>query len=436
MTRPRGARAGPFLMIGLLLAPSTPNRAQVPPTGRAALGAHGADARPARLLPDQAQLAAASPQLLARLRGGAFDYFRFVNRPWAERACQAFAGDLRSAPAASLHGDAHVEQYAFTSTARGLDDFDDSARGPLVVDLVRFLGSIELAARDRGWSAELDALADRFLDGYQRGLADSRYLPPDPTVVGRLRPLRARNPEVFMAAAESVMFPFTKADRAAMDASLRRLERLLRGVNPRLPARYLRVKKGGWARIGVGSALTPKVLLRVEGPGPSPRDDLIVEGKQLSDLRGVSCLEIPRTAEALRVISGTEQIGRLRHEVLAVIPGLPGPRLPGPEWWVRSWDASYAEVRVDDYNGLEEFAEVVYDAGAQLGAGAVLVTTPGAQAQARQLAQDTLARLAHKARTVAHALVEELLVEWNAFREGATPAARPGDPSMPARRVP
>jgi hypothetical protein len=422
------------LLVGLALGLSALGLAQAP-AGPTTAGPAGPQVRLPGLVPDPAQIAAASPQLLARLRDDSFNYFRFLNRPWAERVCQAFANDLRSVPATSLHGDAHVEQYAFTSTARGLDDFDDSARGPMVVDLVRFLGSIELSARARGWSPEIDALADGFLDGYRKGLADSEYLPPDPAVVGRLRPLRSRDPKVFMAFAESVMFPFTRADRKAIDASLVRLERLLRGVNPALPARYLRVKKGGWVRIGVGSALTPKVLLRVEGPGPSPGDDLIVEGKQLSDLRGVSCLEIPKTAEALRVISGTEQIGRLRHDVLAVVPALPGST-PGPDWWVRSWDSSYAEVTVQDYDSVREFAEVVFDAGVQLGAGAVLVATPGAQAQARQLAQDTLARLAPKARTVAHELTEEMLEAWTAFKAGAARPVHPPDSAGPDRRVP
>jgi len=371
-----------------------------------------------RLAPEPAQVAAAPPDLLARLRGDTFNYFRFLNRLWAQRVCEAFAADVQQAPAAQLHGDAHLEQYAFTTTARGLDDFDDSARGPLVIDLVRFLGSIELTARDRGWRRGTDTLFDRFLEGYRKGLADEHYLPPEPAVVQRLRPERARSAAAFIAFAESVMIPFDKRDRAAIDASIRRFDRLLRSVNPNLPARYLRIKRGGWVRVGVGSALTPKVLLRVEGSGPSPDDDVIIEGKQLSDLRGVSCLEIPKTAEAFRVISGTEQIGRLKHEVLAVVPRLPAAPAAGSDWWVRSWDPSYSEVRVQDYASIEELAEVVSDAGAQLGAGAVVDVSPSVEAQKRRLAQDALARLEPKVRAVAHQLVEELLEEWSRFKTG------------------
>jgi uncharacterized protein (DUF2252 family) len=389
-----------------------------------------------RLTPEPAQLAAAPPALLARLRDDIFNYFRFLNRPWTQRVCEVFAADLQQAPAAQLHGDAHLEQYAFTSTARGLDDFDDSARGPLVIDLVRFLGSIELAAAARDWRGSTGTLSDRFLEGYRKGLADQHYLPPEPAVVQRLRPERARSVADFLAFAESAMLPFNRQDRVAIDASIRRFDRLLRSVNPNLPSRYLRVKKQGWVRVGVGSALTPKVLLRVEGPSRSPEDDVIIEGKQLSNLRGVSCLELPKTAEAFRVISGTEQIGRIEHEVLAVVPRLSATGQVGPEWWVRSWDPSYSELRVQDYASVEELADVVYDAGAQLGAGAVVDASPSVEAQKRQLAKDALVQLEPKVRAVAHRLTQELLEEWARFKEGAAPAARPSGPARPAPRVP
>src|SRR5262245_48848938 len=107
----------------------------------------------AQIRPDPSALAGASPELLDRLRHDAFAYFRFVNRAWTERVCEAFA-DVRDLPTVRLHGDAHVEQFALTQDEWGLDDFDDSARGPAFVDIVRFLGSIDLATRQRGWTSD------------------------------------------------------------------------------------------------------------------------------------------------------------------------------------------------------------------------------------------------------------------------------------------
>jgi uncharacterized protein (DUF2252 family) len=87
---------------------------------------------------DRQALAAASPELLSKLRADPYNYFRFVNLEWTSRVCEEFARDLGTQPTVQLHGDAHLEQYAFTSSAWGLDDFDDSTRGPALVD---FIGS-------------------------------------------------------------------------------------------------------------------------------------------------------------------------------------------------------------------------------------------------------------------------------------------------------
>jgi uncharacterized protein (DUF2252 family) len=113
-------------------------------------------------------LAAAPTELVDRLRADAFTYFRFINRAWTARVCEAFA-DVTNPTIVHLHGDAHVEQFAVTQDAWGLDDFDDPTRGPTFVDVVRFFGSLDLAARQRGWTRERDALWDRFFDGYGLG---------------------------------------------------------------------------------------------------------------------------------------------------------------------------------------------------------------------------------------------------------------------------
>jgi len=107
------------------------------------------------LRPDPTALKGAPVDLIDRLRGDPFSYFRFINRAWTTRVCELFA-DTPDMPVVRLHGDAHVEQFALTKDAWGLDDFDDSARGPAVIDVVRFLGSIDLATRQLGWMRDRD----------------------------------------------------------------------------------------------------------------------------------------------------------------------------------------------------------------------------------------------------------------------------------------
>ena len=129
-----------------------------------------------RLAREWDRAADAPPEVRARLAGNPIAFFRFVNRAWTHAVCDAFAGEASDLPTARLHGDAHLEQYAVTATARGLDDFDDSARGPAVVDVVRFLGSLELAAEQRGWTAALPLAVDAFIAGVSARPRGSRRI--------------------------------------------------------------------------------------------------------------------------------------------------------------------------------------------------------------------------------------------------------------------
>jgi Uncharacterized protein conserved in bacteria (DUF2252) len=159
----------------------------------------GASSASAQLRPEQDAIRLAPRELIDRLRSNPTDYFRFVNRPWIARVCEVFAEDIRDQPIVRLHGDAHLEQFAVTKDAWGLDDFDDSARGPALIDLVRFLGSIDLTVRQRGWTSHRKALIDRFFKGYRRGLTEPGYRPPQPAIVGRLRTQAPRSHAAFLA---------------------------------------------------------------------------------------------------------------------------------------------------------------------------------------------------------------------------------------------
>ncbi len=368
------------------------------------------------LLPDPSRLASVPPDLQAQLRKDPLVYFRFVNKEWAGRVCEAFRGDLHSMPSVILHGDAHVEQYALTATARGLDDFDDAAHGPSVVDIVRFLGSLDLIARRRGWEAERRRLFDSFFDGYTRALSDPAYMPPDPAVVKRLRAKPGRTREEFFAWSESLMQPVPPERLAGITRSLQLLEGLMRAVRPDLSAGYFHPKKIGVLRMGVGSVLDRKVLTRIEGPSASPADDLLLEAKELSRLETVPCLQVPLSGEVFRVINATEQIGRIRHEILLVVPRRE-QRADLRDWWVRSWDETYREVTAADLASAAELAELSHDAGAQLGAANLRGSIPVLETQLRRDELAGVRRLAPKIRKIARELTDALLAGWEELRE-------------------
>lgn len=374
-----------------------------------------------QLTPSREQLAQASPELLELIGSDSFAYFRFINRPWSSLVCERFRDELTSLSTVRLHGDAHIEQYSFTNDARGLDDFDDSALGPSVIDIVRFLGSLDLLVRRRGWVADRDVLFGAFFDGYRRGLERPDYLPAEPAVVTRLRRQPGRDQRAFLAWADSLMVPLTNDEAAAVDKGTGRFREFMSVARADLPKDFLSVKAKGRLRLGIGSALTAKLLIRVEGPTASPDDDVVIEAKQLSDLRDIACLTVPAQREAFRVVEGTEQIGRLRHEILSIVPGPFSAQPDVNHWWIRSWEWSYREVDVDAYQSVVELADVARDVGAQLGSTNVRDTNRATEAQQRVRERDALARLEPRIRTTVVDLVDEVMQAWEGFRKGVRP---------------
>jgi hypothetical protein len=369
---------------------------------------------------DPVALARVSPELVARLRADSFQYFRFINRPWIARVCEAFSKDLQSAPVVRLHGDAHIEQFAITNEAWGLDDFDDSVRGPALVDIVRFLASIDLMTRQRGWTHDRRELFDRFFEGYRRGLSDPDYSPPQPDIVRRLRAAAPITRMAFLAWGETMMEPMTDPSMKALVSAMEVFARFVRNERPGLSPDYFLVSNAGWLHMGVGSAIDKKILIRVQGPSPASDDDELLEVKEIRDLGGLSCLEDPSatsSAPTFRVIAGAQQLGRFHHNILAS-----GPELVIPElvfrgealgnWWIRSWEPSYREVRGDDLRSVKDLAGIAYDSGVQLGAGCLHEHTGPQGAALRKQALASIKRLEARIRQETSTLVDEMLLGW------------------------
>jgi hypothetical protein len=361
-----------------------------------------------QLRPDPEALARASPELVERLRADPFAYFRFVNRSWTTRVCAAFA-DVQDLPFVRLHGDAHVEQFALTKDAWGLTDFDDSERGPEFVDIVRFLGSIDLATRQRGWTSDFPALSERFFDGFRRGLSTPDDRPPEPDIVRHLREQAPVTRAAFLAWGESQMQPMDDVFSRYVIEAMKVVERFIRPEHPDLAPGYFTIVRGGWGRMGVGSAVTRKVVIRVQGPTTDPEDDVLLEAKEVASLDGIGCLERPANPPTLRVIDGTRQLGRSRYDILA---GGPSLRIPADRsdqwlgWWITNWEPSYREVRLSDLRSVQDLSAIVYDAGVQLGAG------EAKDAAVRKEALSSLARLKGRVVKETSAIVEEMLAGW------------------------
>jgi hypothetical protein len=373
------------------------------------------DPGPIRAEPKTLELA--TPELIERLRADPYDYFRFVNRSWIARVCDDFSSDLEGLPVVRLHGDAHVEQFALAKDAWGLDDFDDSARGPAVVDIVRFLGSIDLAARQRSWEKDRDRLFDRFVEGYKRGLAEPHYLPPPPDIIGRLRAQAPPTRAAFLAWGESKMQPLGDTSMKAVIAAMEAVARVVLRERPDLTPEYFRVVRAGSVKSGVGSAVLPKIMVRVRGPSDDPADDELLESKKIGDLSGLSCLKTPTVQPTLRIIDGSKQLGRLKHNIMAAGPELSIPDVMATgerlqDWWIRSLDPSYREVRLTELQSVRDLAAISYDAGVQLGSGRLQDKTVPLSGYDRQRLSAVVAKLEKRYRQEASKLVDELLRGW------------------------
>jgi hypothetical protein len=372
-------------------------------------GVFSSPSRAQRLLrPDPKNLANAPGELIDRLRADPFTYFRFINRAWTERVCEAFA-DVANPTIVRLHGDAHVEQFALTQNAWGLDDFDDSTRGPAFIDIVRFLGSLDLASRQRGWLRDRDWLWNRFFEGYRLGLSDSDVQPSEPDIVRELRGQAPVTRAAYLEWGESRMQPMADAQSKAIITGVETFERLMRSERSDLEPGYFVVKRAGWLRMGVGSATVRKILIRVQGPSADPDDDVLLEGKEVVNLEGVTCLERLPTPPAVRVIDGTRQLGRLKHDILAVGPTVLVPAAADRaehwlDWWISSWEPTYREVHLNDLRSPDDLADLAFVSGVQLGVGKL----PSVKTQ--ELSSNT--KLEDRLRKETSVIVEELLAGW------------------------
>jgi hypothetical protein len=205
------------------------------------------------------------------------------------------------------------------------------------------------------------------------------------------------------------MQPMEEARLRAVDEGMDGVDRLIRAYRPELAPNYFKVVRAGWLRIGVGSAAARKVLIRVQGQTADPDDDELIEAKEVANLDGLQCLEDSATAQAARVIVGTRQLGRLKHDILAVGPTLLIPTVADRaehwlDWWVSSWEPSYREVRLSDLRSASDLGDIAFDAGLQLGAGKLGELKPQVLASA--------AELETRMRKETAILVEELLEGW------------------------
>ena len=163
-----------------------------------------------------------------------------------------------------------------------------------------------------------------------------------------MRRAAVKSQEAFLLWTDSLMQPLAVDEVTRTARVWRRVAAVASDANPAFTPEFMALKKVGWLRMGIGSALTPKLLIRIEGPTAALDDDIVLEGKQMLDFQSDSCVSLPPSVAAFRVVQGIRQIGRLQPPFLLALPAIEYARADPRDWWATAWDRSYTEVTIAD----------------------------------------------------------------------------------------
>lgn len=380
-----------------------------------------ADSPPISLRFDPSEFAG-NPELLERVGGTLFGFYRYIDAPFTERVCKKYAADTDTLALVNLHGDAHLEQYAVADDGRGLADFDSASVGPAIVDLLRFATSLWLAAHDRMSDADADRAVGRFLDGYRAALADPNLTGPEPKAAARIRATFGKGSGPWLDHVEKLILPMDEGKRAMLVKSASTYTAAMLAQNPGLDAGFFAIKHAGPLKMGIGSAHEMKFLARVEGPTPAPDDDVILETKQVVGHAMGSCVHGGEWGDAVRVILGQSRLSVSPQRFLGHV------ELEGKTFYVHSWRVHYTELGIEDVASGDELAELAYDVGLQLGRGhPKQIADPNGAELCRGLIS-YVSQNEREIRVAARALSQETIAAWLAWKRDAAAAGPPPRP--------
>lgn len=235
------------------------------------------------------------PVLLTRK----YDAMRRTPFSFMRGACQLFYSSLQAvttisgAPPVWLCGDLHVENFGTYKgdnrlTYFDVTDFDETARGPLTLDLVRFLSSIRVGAAEWGVSAdEVEGLLNRSLIAYstELSLGKPSWIERE-NARGTVKRLfaqvagRSRNELLShytvrkgkrrrLVVDGQQLLPATAEERAGVEQMMLGIAESARDTE------YFRVTDMARRIAGVGSIAFPRYVVLVEGRGSPDRNVLL-----------------------------------------------------------------------------------------------------------------------------------------------------------------
>ncbi|MEE9576815.1 MAG: DUF2252 family protein [Gemmatimonadota bacterium] len=359
----------------------------------------------------------ANPELLERIRSDPHGYFRFINIPFSQHVCELFAdridemsSEQRRSYLLNLHGDAHLEQYAVTDLGRGLTDFDDSSAGPPVIDLLRFAVSLRLTSRSNDWDAATEEeLIRTFLAGYRAALEQPTIVAHEPSVVEGLRSTFTQDTAGYFEWVDSLMQPMPPALEEELRSAMIRFAEVAVREHPEVSVEYFEPVRMGYLKLGVGSALDTKFIVRMRGPTDDPIDDDVLEVKQVRDLGDIECIEAVED-DPFRILLSQARIAYEPFRWLGYL------RLGDNNFWTHAWVQNYRELDVDESFGSPgELVEVAFDVGVQLGIGHHKMAATPFDEMLRQQSRQRLLEHPNEVSAISLELADDVIEAWRRF---------------------
>ncbi len=369
--------------------------------------------------PDSNELAK-NPELLERILEDPHGYFRYINTPFAEAVCVRFQEYLGEIPNVNLQGDPHLENYAITARGRGLTDFDDATIRPMVLDLVRFGVSIHLACRANGWDDKAEKIVDSFLSSYRAALENPGLTNPPPELVARIRARFSTDRERALAERQKLMEPLGEP-LENFKPGYKQYVNQMKVQHPDLPSYFFDIKTAGRLKMGIGSALDEKYLLRVEGATKANEDDLILEIKEARGLHGISCILLSKE-NPMRPIVMQARLGYEPYRYTGVIVAVAnkGTRR-GKTFWVHEWYDNYHELSIStSFQTPKDIHDIAADVGVQLGLGHPRHISDTDSSGVRATLASTLEMFREEIKQAISDFTRQTIAAWEQFRREAT----------------
>jgi len=371
------------------------------------------------ILPDSDELVQ-NPQLLERILQGPHGYFRFINAIFAETVCVRFQEYLGDIPNVNLYGDAHLENYAITERDRGLTDFDDATIGPMVLDLVRFGVSIHLACQANGWEDRAEGMVDSFLSSYHAALENPGLTVTPPDLVARIRARFNTERESELAARQKLMEPLGEPVEN-FKLEYKQYVDQMKEQHPDLSSYFFDIKKAGRFKMGIGSALDEKYLLRVEGATKANEDDVTLEIKEVKDLRGISCILWSKATPMRPIVMQARLAYEPYRYTGSIVDAGSNGSGRGKTFWVHEWYDNYHELSIrTSFQTPKDIHDIAADVGVQLGLGHPRKISDPASSGLRSKQVSTLEELHEEIKLTISDLTQQTIAAWQQFRSEAT----------------